>query len=61
MDKEQLQQLTKELKDIKNLLVLLLRQNEAKEENIANALGITQGRLSQILPLKLKKNKKDCK
>lgn len=55
MDKIQLDTLTNELKDIKNLLITLLRKNEVKEEIIAHSLGIKQARLSQILPLKPKK------
>jgi hypothetical protein len=59
MEKNQFDLIIKEFRDIKNLLITLLRQNEVKEENIAHALGIKHARLSQILPQK--PNKKGAK
>lgn len=55
VDKDE--RILQELSAIKNLLILLLQKFEVKGSLIANALGISQGRLSQILPTKTyKKN-----
>jgi len=50
MDEKELKNISSQLESIKNLLILLLQKNEVKCTSIAKALGISQGRLSQILP-----------
>lgn len=59
MDKKQFGRLLEELTMIKNLLVLDLQHNpKIKGELIAKALGISQGRLSQMMAIKKYKKKK---
>ena len=58
MEEKQFKKLMEELKAIKNLLVLSLQKTEVKGELIANALGISTGRLSQLLATKKYKKKK---
>jgi DNA-directed RNA polymerase specialized sigma subunit len=46
----------KELKDIKKLLILLLKANKVDQKEIAAVLGVTEGRVSQLLNPKGKKD-----
>ena len=39
----------KELRDIKRLLILLLKANDVDQRDIAKVLGVTEGRVSQII------------
>ncbi|MBI4147753.1 hypothetical protein HY490_00510 [Candidatus Woesearchaeota archaeon] len=57
MDDKQFRVLCEELQAIKNLLVLILRQKEVKGSLIAKALGVSEGRLSQLLPNKTYKKR----
>ena len=43
---------SKELRDIKNLLLLLLLKMGASGDEVATALDVTPGRISQVLPSK---------
>jgi DNA-directed RNA polymerase specialized sigma subunit len=45
----------KELRDIKKLLILLLKANKVDQREIAEVLGLTEGRISQLLNPKGKK------
>lgn len=58
MDDQQFKKLLEEIKTIRNLLILDLQKKEVKGELIAKVLGISQGRLSQILSTKKYKKKK---
>lgn len=58
LDEKQLKLLRSDLDSIKKLLVLLLKNSDIKGNLIAKAMGISQGRLSQIFPqIKYKKTK----
>ncbi len=46
----------KELRNIRKLLILLLRANEVGQDEIAKALGVTQPAISQMLNPKGKKD-----
>ncbi|MGD2072752.1 MAG: hypothetical protein PVG65_04615 [Candidatus Thorarchaeota archaeon] len=59
MQPKQFKKLMEELGAIKNLLVLNLQKSEVKGELIAKALGISQGRLSQMLAIKKYKKKNE--
>ena len=59
MDDDKLDQVIDELGSIKKLLILLLQKQEVKGGSIAKALGITQGRLSQMVPTRKNKKLKD--
>jgi len=60
MDEKQFKRLLDEIKIMKNLLVLTLQNSNVKGELIARALGVSQGRLSQMLATKkYKKRKKE--
>ena len=59
MNEKQLDQIVSELLGIKKLLILLLQQQEVNSGSIAKALGITAGRVSQMVPTR--KNKKKSK
>lgn len=48
MNDKKLDQIANDLGAIKRLLVLLLQHQEVKGENIAKALGVTKGRVSQM-------------
>lgn len=50
MNDKKLEQILNELSAIKRLLILLLQQQEIKVENIAKALGVSVGRVSQMAP-----------
>ncbi|MDO8740355.1 MAG: hypothetical protein Q7J54_02135 [Candidatus Woesearchaeota archaeon] len=52
MDEKQFKKLSSDLDAIKKLLVLLLKKYEVKGDLIAKALGVSEGRLSQIFPQK---------
>lgn len=52
LDEKQLKLLRSDLDSIKKLLVLLLKNSDIKGSLIAKAMGISQGRLSQIFPQK---------
>jgi len=38
-----------ELRSIKKLLILLLKANDVDQQDVARVLGVTEGRVSQIL------------
>lgn len=57
LDQNQLKLLRSDLDSIKKLLVLLLKNSDIKGDSIAKAMGISQGRLSQIFPQKKYKKK----
>ncbi|MGD0477739.1 MAG: hypothetical protein ABSB29_06195 [Nitrososphaerales archaeon] len=48
-----------ELRDIKKLLILLLKANDVDQRDVARVLGITEGRVSQILNPKGEKDVKE--
>jgi predicted transcriptional regulator len=50
---------TKELRDIKKLLILLLQANKVDQREIAKVLGITQPAISMMLNPKEKKDAKE--
>lgn len=58
MEEKEIEKLRKELEAIKKLLVLLLKKFEVKGDLIAKAIGISEGRLSQIFPQKKYKKRK---
>ena len=58
MNDKKLNQIANELGAIKKLLVLLLQHHEVKGENIAKALGVTKGRVSQMASTKKYKKRK---
>jgi len=59
MNDKKLEQIVNELSAIKKLLILLLEQQGVKVENIATALGISVGRVSQMAPTKRYKKRKE--
>ena len=59
LDEKQLKLLRSDLDSIKKLLVLLLKNSEVKGDLIAKAMGISEGRLSQIFPQKKYKKRSD--
>ena len=50
-----------ELKDIKKLLILLLEANDVDQDDIADALGVTQSAVSHLLNPKEKRHAKENK
>ncbi len=52
MEDKEIEKIRKELEAIKKLLVLLLKKFEVKGDSIAKAMGISEARLSQIIPQK---------
>jgi hypothetical protein len=52
--KELFKELKDELESIKKLLAIHLINSDVEKKEIANALGITAGRLTQIVPFKKK-------
>lgn len=48
MNEKNLEQIADELSDIKRLLILQLQQQKVRVEDIANALGISQGTVSKL-------------
>ena len=59
MSDKKLDQIVNELGAIKKLLILLLQQQDVKVENIATALGLSVGRVSQMAPTKKYKKRKE--
>lgn len=59
MNDKKLEQILNELSAIKRLFILLLQQREVKVENIAKALGVSVGRVSQMAPTKKYKKRKE--
>lgn len=57
---EEIKKLKEEMEDIKALIILALQKIEIDNTSIGKALGISKGRVSQILDKKkyLKKSKK---
>jgi len=63
MDNKQFKKISDDLDSIKKLLVLMLKKEDekVKGELIASAMGISEGRLSQIFPQKkYKKGEKNA-
>lgn len=58
LDEKQLKLLRSDLDSIKKLLVLLLKNSDIKGNLIAKAMGISEGRLSQILSQKKYKKRR---
>ncbi|MBN1398662.1 MAG: hypothetical protein JXA06_11580 [Bacteroidetes bacterium] len=56
MNDKKLDQIISELNAIKKLLIVLLQNQDVQSGTIAKALGITIGRVSQLVPTR--KNKK---
>ncbi len=52
MEEKQFKKLSSDLDAIKKLLVLMLKKDEVKGDLIAKAMGMSEGRLSQIFPQK---------
>jgi len=44
--------LKQDIEDIKSLLILMLRANKVDNKDVARALGMSEGRISQILDKK---------
>jgi predicted transcriptional regulator len=59
MNDKKLDQIANDLSAIKRLLVLLLQHQEVKGENIAKALGVSKGRVSQMASTKKYKRRKE--
>jgi DNA-directed RNA polymerase specialized sigma subunit len=59
MNDKKVDQILNELSAIKKLFILLLQQQEVKVENIAKALGVSVGRVSQMAPTKKYKKRKE--
>lgn len=59
MDDKQLDQIASDLSAIKRLLVLLLQHQEVKGENIAKALRVSKGRVSQMSSTRKYKRRKE--
>jgi DNA-directed RNA polymerase specialized sigma subunit len=59
MNDKKLDQILNELGAIKKLFILLLQKQEVKVENIAKALGVSEGRVSQMAPTKKYKKRKE--
>ncbi len=57
MNDKKLDLIANELSAIKKLLILLLQHYDVKGENIAKALGVTKGRVSQMSSTKKYKKK----
>ena len=60
MNDKKLDQIANDLSAIKRLLVLLLQHQEVKGENIAKALGVSKGRVSQMASTKKYKTRKEA-
>jgi len=58
MNDKKLDQITAELVSIKKLLVLLLKKNQVKGGQIAQALGVSGGRVSQLAATRKYKKRK---
>jgi DNA-directed RNA polymerase specialized sigma subunit len=59
MNDKKLDQIANDLSAIKRLLVLLLQHQEVKGKNIAKALGVSKGRVSQMAATKEYKRRKE--
>ncbi len=59
MNDKKLDQIAEDLGAIKRLLVLLLQHQDVKGENIARALGVSKGRVSQMASTKKYKKRSD--
>jgi predicted transcriptional regulator len=59
MNDKKLDQIIEELSAIKKLLILLLQHQDVKVGNIAKALGVTGGRVSQMVPMRKNKKRKE--
>lgn len=59
MNDKKLDQMIAELGAIKKLLILMLQHKEVKGENIAKALGISKGRVSQMASTKTYKKRRE--
>ncbi len=59
MSDKKLDQIIIELSAIKKLLIVLLQHQEVKVGSIAKALGVTGGRVSQMVPTRKNKKKKE--
>ena len=59
MNDKKLDQMIAELGAIKKLLMLMLQHKELKGENIAKALGISKGRVSQMASTKTYKKRRE--
>jgi len=57
-ENKEFEKMRKELESIKLLLALHLKNSDVKGDLIAKAMGISEGRLSQLLPQKNIKNKR---
>ena len=60
MNDKKLDQIASDLGAIKRLLVLLLQHQEVKGENIAKALRVSKGRVSQMASTKKYKTRKEA-
>ena len=60
MNDKKLDQIANDLGAIKRLLVLLLQHQEVKGENIAKALRVSKGRVSQMASTKKYKTRKEA-
>ena len=58
LDKKQFEELKEEVVTIKRLIVLALQKSDIKGDLIAKALGVSQGRLSQLMAIKKYKKRK---
>jgi hypothetical protein len=53
--------LTKELKDIRNLLILIALKLDASTEQVGKVLGVTRNNISMLVPLRQNKKGKKAK
>ncbi len=53
-----IKQITNDLNAMKKLLILLLQHQDVKGEYIARALGVSEGRVSQIFTIKKYKKRR---
>ena len=60
MEDKKFNSLMKEISAIKNLLVLSLQKSDVKGDQIAKALSISQGRLSQMFATRKNKKKNEA-
>ncbi len=58
MDDKKLDLIVSELTAIKKLIILLLRNQDVTAETIAQVLGVTQERVSQMAPTKKQKRER---
>ncbi len=60
MSDKKLDQIANDLSAIKRLLILLLQHKDVKGGNIAKALGVPNGRVSQMSSTRKNKTKKEA-